>query len=133
MDAMIERLADYAVGLRYEELPGEALHECKRRLIDTLGCAVGGFDSQPAAIARAVARRASGEPPARILGTRETSTPELAAFANGVALDFHRETIVVKADASDEQTIEIALPEGAQVAKALLAVDESLGFSKVSL
>lgn len=88
MDTMIERLAAYAAALRFEDLTDEAVHECKRRLVDTLGCLVGGFDAEPARIARAIARRARGEPSARILGTQEPTTPELAAFANGVALRY---------------------------------------------
>jgi 2-methylcitrate dehydratase len=88
MDSMIESLAGYAAGLRYRDLPVEAVHECKRRLIDTLGCAVGGFDSKPAAIARALAARGRGNPSARVLGTQQRTTPELAAFANGVAMRY---------------------------------------------
>jgi len=95
MDSMIEQLAEYASKLRYEELPADAIHECKRRLIDTLGCAAGAFDARPSVIARAIAKRAVGNPSARILGSQEPSTPELAAFANGVAmryLDFNDAT-----------------------------------------
>jgi 2-methylcitrate dehydratase len=88
MDSTIERLADYAAGLRYEDLPRDAVHECKRRLIDTLGCLAGAFEAGPAVIARALARRSRSDPPARILGTQEPTSPELAAFANGVALRY---------------------------------------------
>src|SRR5262245_3997063 len=88
MDSMIQRLADYAAGLRYKDLSPEAVHECKRRLIDTLGCAIGGFRAEPAAIARALAVRSRGNPSARVLGTAQRSTPELAAFANGVAMRY---------------------------------------------
>ncbi len=92
---MIEQLAEYASALRYEELPADAVHECKRRLIDTLGCAAGAFHARPVVIARAIAQRAVGDPPARILGSQQASTPELAAFANGVMmryLDFNDAT-----------------------------------------
>jgi len=95
MDSMIEQLAEYAAGLRYNELTPDAVHECKRRLIDTLGCLAGGFDAGPSVIARSLARRVRGDPSARILGTQERSTPELAAFANGVMmryLDFNDAT-----------------------------------------
>lgn len=88
MDAMIEQLAKYAVGLRYKDLTPEAVHECKRRLIDTLGCLAGGFGARPSDIARTLARRGRGDPSARILGTQEHSTPELAAFANGVMMRY---------------------------------------------
>jgi len=92
---MIEQLAEYASALRYEELPEGAVHECKRRLIDTLGCATGAFNARPVVIARAIAQRAVSDPPARILGSQQASTPELAAFANGVMmryLDFNDAT-----------------------------------------
>lgn len=88
MDSMIERLADYATGLRYQDLPAQAVHECKRKLIDTLGCLAGAFDAEPSVIARMVARRSVARPPARILGTLDPSSPELAAFANGVMLRY---------------------------------------------
>ena len=95
MDSMIEQLAEYAAGLRYKDLGPDTVHQCKRRLIDTLGCLAGGFDARPSVIARSLARRARGNPSARILGTQERSTPELAAFANGVMmryLDFNDAT-----------------------------------------
>jgi len=88
MDSMIGQLAEYAVGLRYKDLTAEAVHECKRRLIDTLGCLAGGFGARPSVIASTLARRGRGIPSARILGTQERSTPELAAFANGVMMRY---------------------------------------------
>jgi len=95
MDSTIEQLAEYAAGLRYKDVGPDAVHQCKRRLIDTLGCLAGGFDARPSVIARSLARGARGNPSARILGTQERSTPELAAFANGVMmryLDFNDAT-----------------------------------------
>ncbi len=83
MDKNSEALARYAVEFRYEDLPAAVVHETKRKLIDTLGCAMGAFNAEPCRIARAIARRSMGDPPARILGTQEKSTPEQAAFANG--------------------------------------------------
>jgi 2-methylcitrate dehydratase len=60
----------------------------KRTVIDTLGCAAGAFDSEPASVARRVASRAQGTPPARIFGAaRETST-DLAAFVNTVLVRY---------------------------------------------
>ena len=88
MDSMIERLAEYAASLRYQDLTPESVHEGKRRLIDALGCLVGGFDAEPTAIARALARRRKGNPSARILGTRERTSPDMAAFANGTAMRY---------------------------------------------
>jgi 2-methylcitrate dehydratase len=84
MDESTRRIADYAVALAYAGLPAEVVHECKRRVVDTVGCALGAFDEPPSRIARALAERASVPHGARVLGTGQRALPELAAFANGV-------------------------------------------------
>lgn len=92
MDRTTEQLASFACGLRYEDLPRDVVHETKRRLIDTLGCAIGGADSPPARIARALAADATSRHGARILGAADRTTPEMAAFGNVVMaryLDFN--------------------------------------------
>jgi 2-methylcitrate dehydratase len=84
MDATTGRIASYATTLIYADLPADVVHECKRRIVDTVGCALGAFDEPPSRIARAVAERASVSRGARVLGTGQRALPELAAFANGV-------------------------------------------------
>jgi 2-methylcitrate dehydratase len=84
MDASTTRIADYAAALTYADLPAEVVHECKRRFVDTVGCALGAFDEPPSRIARALAVRADISRGARVLGTGQRVLPELAAFANGV-------------------------------------------------
>jgi 2-methylcitrate dehydratase len=84
MDATTSRIADYAATLVYADLPAGVVHECKRRIVDTVGCALGAFDEPPSRIARALAARASVPDGARVLGTGQRALPELAAFANGV-------------------------------------------------
>ena len=82
MDATTEYLSDCACGLTHEKLSAEAMHQVKRTLIDTLGCGVGAFDAEPPAIARRIASRVQGNPPARIICTRQETSMDLAAFAN---------------------------------------------------
>ena len=88
MDRHIRELAAYAASLKFHDLSDHAVHECKRRFIDTIGCALGAFDADSSRIARAVAGRYAGQPAARVLGTLAPSTPEHAAFANGVMLRY---------------------------------------------
>ena len=88
MDSRIRELSEYAAGLSYDELPAAVVNECKRKLIDTLGCAIGAFDAEPARIARAVAGHYSSDTPARIFGTLKKTTSEHAAFANGTMLRY---------------------------------------------
>src|SRR5215475_5807849 len=82
MDSTTEYLSDYACRLTYEDLSSEAIHQVKRTLVDSLGCAVAAFDSEPASIARRIASRVQGNPAARIIGTSKESSIDLAAFAN---------------------------------------------------
>ena len=84
MDASISRIADYAITLAYGDLPAHLVHECKRRIVDTVGCALGAFDEAPSRMARTLAARAEIPGGARVLGTGRRSLPELATFANGV-------------------------------------------------
>lgn len=81
-DATLGCIADYVAGVRYEELSGETIHACKRRIVDTLGCAVAAFDAELCRIARALALRGGAGSGARVLGTTRHALPELAAFAN---------------------------------------------------
>jgi len=89
MDSTVERIVDLAMALRFADLPAAVVHDCKRRVIDTLGCGLGAFDETPVRIARTLATRAAPERAgALILGTAQRTLPELAAFANGVACRF---------------------------------------------
>ena len=84
MDSTIERIAAYARALTFESLTEEAVHETKRRIIDTLGCALGGYDAEPCRIARKIAGRVKSDSGGRILGTSHRTLPDLAAFSNGI-------------------------------------------------
>ena len=88
MDKTTETFARYVTSLRYEDLSPTAIHEARRHLIDSLGCALGGYRSEPAVVARRVAPIASGAPSARLLGEGRQTTPEAAAFANAAMIRF---------------------------------------------
>ncbi|MBM3897680.1 MAG: MmgE/PrpD family protein [Thaumarchaeota archaeon] len=76
-----EYLSDYAHSLQFSDLPKDVIHETKRRVIDSLGCAIGAFDAEPCRIARKVVP--SIQNGATIIGTSKKTLPDLAAFANG--------------------------------------------------
>src|SRR5712692_8901270 len=88
MDPTTESLSGYACRLTYGDLSPEAVHQVKRTLIDALGCAVGAFDSEPGSVARRVASSVRGNPPAHLLGTRQQTSMDLAAFANTVLVRY---------------------------------------------
>ena len=82
---MDQSIAEFAIRLDYADLPAEVVHDCKRRIIDTIGCAIAAFDEEPPRIARAVAMRAQVSNGASVIGAPQRTLPELAAFANSVA------------------------------------------------
>lgn len=88
MDKTTSLLSEYSCGLGYEDLDTATIHQVKRTLIDTLGCAMGGFLSEPVKIARSLAGSISGSPSARVLGTPGYSSLDMAAFANGCMIRF---------------------------------------------
>ena len=90
-ETLAERLAEYAISTRYDDLPEAVVHEAKRRLIDALGCALGARSADTPRVAERVASRIAAEPAATTLYGSRTS-PDMAAFVNGILfryLDFN--------------------------------------------
>ncbi|MEC9287207.1 MAG: MmgE/PrpD family protein [Chloroflexota bacterium] len=88
MDQTTEMLAAYACRLSFEDLGFKTVHQVKRTLVDTVGCAMGGFVSEPAKIARGMASSITSTTPSRVLGTNEYTSPDMAGFANGVMVRY---------------------------------------------
>ena len=87
-DSVSERIADYVVAQREQPVREGALHEAKRRILDSIGCAVAAMDSAPAQIARGLAAEATAVRGASVIGLGTASTIELAAFANTVMVRY---------------------------------------------
>jgi 2-methylcitrate dehydratase len=92
MQTVAELLGAYASSLRYEDIPPQVAHQTRRTLIDTLGCGLGGYDSEPARIACELAALVASSRPATVMGGGHKTSLELAVFANSVMvryLDFN--------------------------------------------
>jgi 2-methylcitrate dehydratase len=83
---LADRLSNYALSLKYSALPQSTIHEVKRRVIDSIGCALGAFYEEPSVYSRAVASRVTtpDSNAATLWGTSTKSTVDLAAFNNGI-------------------------------------------------
>jgi 2-methylcitrate dehydratase len=88
MPTIAEQLSSYATSLHYRDLPSEVVHLAKRMIIDTIGCALGGYTSEPSKIARDLAATVTSTQPCTIIGSGLTSSPDLATFANGVMIRY---------------------------------------------
>jgi 2-methylcitrate dehydratase len=84
---LAQRLAAYAAGLTFDQLTKEAVHETKRRFIDSFATAVGAMPAEAYHVARRCALRVSGNPGASILGGGRSSV-EWATFVNGLLIRY---------------------------------------------
>src|SRR5713101_7651042 len=108
---LAHQLAHYACSLRFEDLSHEVVHEVKRRVIDSLGCALGAWDEEPCAIARTVASEFSAKNGATIIGTNHQAPADWAAFATGCAIRYfdYNDTYLSKEPAHPSDNIAAAL------------------------
>src|SRR5438067_4655743 len=86
------QLAEFVANMSYETLPEEVIHESKRILLDSAGCAIAAVDDLKGRIGIEYAQVLAGDDKtATIFGTTQRSSVFGAAFANGElinALDF---------------------------------------------
>ena len=87
-DRILNHLCDYALKLSYRDLPQEVIRRTKYIVVDTVGCALGGAESPPAKIARAAASEIASVIPSTVLVSGQKTSPDLAAFANGVMIRY---------------------------------------------
>ena len=85
---LAQELAEYVNSISYRDVPDSVVHETKKRIVDSLGCAIGAFNAEPVKIARKLALFASGKRGAALFGTRNKTPPDLAAFVNGIMVRY---------------------------------------------
>jgi 2-methylcitrate dehydratase len=117
---LAHQLADYACALRFEDLSNDVVHEVKRRVLDSLGCALGAWKEEPCVIARKVASDFSTTRGSTIIGTNHKAPSDWTAFANGCCIRYfdYNDTYLSKEPAHPSDNIAAAL-----------AVAESVGAS----
>jgi 2-methylcitrate dehydratase len=86
--SMADALARYATDLKYEDLPEDIVRTAKRTILDTFGCAFGGYTAGPSQIAIKLASDVNAKRGATVLCNGIKTSPDLAAFANGVMIRY---------------------------------------------
>src|ERR1044071_2572993 len=116
--SLAHQFAEYACALRFRDLSQDTVHEVKRRIIDSIGCALGAWNEEPCRIAREVACEFSAKNGATIIGTHHQAPPDWAAFATGCCIRYfdYNDTYLSKEPAHPSDNI-----------AAVLAVAESVG------
>ncbi|HZW84872.1 MAG TPA: MmgE/PrpD family protein [Nitrososphaerales archaeon] len=85
---LAERLAEYALSVRFSDLDAGTVKEMKARMIDAVGCALGAFRETPVKIARRAIGELSGGGKSTLLGTAKKTRADLATFVNGLMVRY---------------------------------------------
>jgi 2-methylcitrate dehydratase len=96
---LVEELARFVAGARYEALSPEASQQLKIRVLDSLGCAIGALEGEPIAILRAQINDFGGNPLATLIGGGKTA-PDRAAFYNSALVRYldYNDTFIAKGE-----------------------------------
>lgn len=79
----LEALAKFATNTEWKDLPESVVHEAKRLLLDSIGCAFTGLSVDPGKMIITLARRLGGTPEASIIGMGDKISILAAVLANG--------------------------------------------------
>ena len=85
-------MSRWAAGLEFQHLSQDAVHQAKRLLLDSVGCALGGYRQQHVTIARAVLTELAGRGAATVIGSGERMDAVSATLANALmirAMDYN--------------------------------------------
>jgi len=85
-ETVTAKMSRWAAELQYEDLSPEAIYQAKRFLLDSLGCALGGYQQHDVKIALEVLGEVAGRGPATVIGTGQRIDPVSAALANALMI-----------------------------------------------
>jgi len=86
------QIAEFAIKLKYEDLPSEVINEVKRYLYDSIGCAYGGYHTKDVNILRDIYKDMAGKEEATLIGFGDKIPAVNATLVNSLmirALDFN--------------------------------------------
>lgn len=79
----MKRLVDFVMATKFQDLPDYAVHETKRCLLDSIGCAIGAPRMEHGRICFDLGKKLGGQPESTILGAKGKVSCLNAAFTNG--------------------------------------------------
>ena len=82
------KLARYTIGLRYEMLPPDVVHQAKRCLLDALGCAIGAYEAPGRPICEETVMEIGGRQEATLFGSGVRTSALNATLYNGFLIRF---------------------------------------------
>jgi len=119
-DQITAKLAEFIVGTRFENLPGEVVRLAKNSFLDTLGVALGGTIEEAPRLLTRLVRELGGAPTASVVGQGYQTNAPQAALVNGTAADI--------VGWSDISVIQMTHPS-VSICPAVWAIGEQFGAS----
>jgi len=86
--SIVLKLAKEAKSYSFEELPNDVVHQTKRLILDTLGCAIGGYESEASKIIQEFVKEASYPREATVFGSGLKTSCLNATLANGAMVRY---------------------------------------------
>jgi 2-methylcitrate dehydratase len=85
-DTVTAKMARWAAALQFQHLSEDAVYQAKRFLLDSVGCALGGYQQHDVKIALEVLDEVAGRGPATIIGTGKRVDAVSASLANALMI-----------------------------------------------
>jgi 2-methylcitrate dehydratase len=79
-------MSQWAAGVKFEDLSNDAIYQAKRFLLDSIGCALGGYQQHDVAIALEVLDEIAGPGKATVIGTGKQMDAVSASLANALMI-----------------------------------------------
>jgi 2-methylcitrate dehydratase len=80
------QMARWASALEFQDLSPDAIYQAKRFLLDSIGCALGGYKQHDVRIALEVLDEIAGHGPSTVIGTGRSIDPVSASLANALMI-----------------------------------------------
>src|SRR5215469_6580909 len=80
------RMSQWAAGVKFEDLSRDAVYQAKRFLLDSIGCALGGYQQHDVVIALEVLAEIAGPGKSTVIGTGKQMDAVSATLANGLMI-----------------------------------------------
>ena len=92
MTPISRKMAEFALNLRFEDIPQDALYEAKRFLLDSMGCALAAVPNEDMQAMYRFTEKLGGREEATVIGTGAQTNAPNAALMNCLltrALDYN--------------------------------------------
>jgi len=85
-ETVTAKMSRWAASLQYTQLSKDAVYQAKRLLLDSVGCALGGYQQHDVKIALSVVDEIAGRGPSTVIGAGKRIDPVSASLANALMI-----------------------------------------------